>query len=77
MTHTPETLKAATEYAMDYRSDYVGHVRVAFLVGYDYRQKEIDELVRKLKESTEIIKAFNFRHTQIEVNDKLIQKHKR
>lgn len=49
-----------------------------FQTGVDFAEKqlevEIKKLLQALKESTEVIKAFNLRHTQIEKNNKLINK---
>lgn len=74
-----DTIKAAEEYANkspNYESYYSG-----FLAGAEYMQAQKDEQIKELVEALEknnvVLKAFNFRHTRIIDNDKLIQKYKR
>lgn len=78
MKHSDKDIEAADAYAGQFNNPtYEQNAFKAFLAGLEHKQKDVDELVEALEESTVVIKAFNFRHTRIEKNNKLIQKHKR
>lgn len=71
MKHSEETIKASEEYSNDFST------RNGFIAGVEHAQKDIQELVDALGYSNMVIKAWNDCHSQIEKNNKLIQKHRR